>query len=137
MRETDNRLVAGTPDDFAFPGYFSTNLTNDIRVELTSTRRAALHRYTFPEEFLVPRILIDVSNDGLSSATNPEWSIEKETGRMTAAGNYATSFGPGRYSAYACVDFDSTPIEWGPYIGNNPALWGEDLQQIYYSTCWY
>ncbi|KAF9025487.1 hypothetical protein BDZ89DRAFT_1135397 [Hymenopellis radicata] len=35
-----NLLPDGSPDDAASPGYFSTNLTNLIRVELTATRRA-------------------------------------------------------------------------------------------------
>ena len=73
----------GSPDDFASPGYFSTNLSNSIRVELTSTRRTALHRYTFPTESNTPRILLDVTNDGQISGINPEMTIDPETGRMT------------------------------------------------------
>lgn len=38
------RLI-GSSDDFASPGYFATT---NVHVELTATRRTALHRYTFP-----------------------------------------------------------------------------------------
>ncbi|KAF9261888.1 hypothetical protein L218DRAFT_463546 [Marasmius fiardii PR-910] len=134
-----NILPDGTPDDFASPGYFSTNLSNSIRVELASTRRTALHRYTFPPESLTPRILLDVTNDGQVSGINPEMVIDTQTGRITASGNYAASFGPDRYDAYACVDFKGEgyhfdgPVEYGPYKINYPDLWGTDLLQHYYS----
>ncbi|KAK1226708.1 hypothetical protein PQX77_010311 [Marasmius sp. AFHP31] len=74
----------GSPDDFASPGYFSTNLLNSICVELASTRRTAL-RYTFPAESITPRILLDVTNDGQISGVDPEMSIDPETGRMAGS----------------------------------------------------
>ncbi|THU97168.1 glycoside hydrolase family 92 protein [Dendrothele bispora CBS 962.96] len=132
-------LPDGSPDDFATPGYFSTNLSNSIRVELTATRRTALHKYTFPSESTTPRILIDVTNDGQISGVDPELDIDPDTGRIMASGNYAVSFGPGRYNAYTCVDFEGFdydfdgPIEYGPYKINYPDLWGTDLAQHYYS----
>jgi hypothetical protein len=152
-------LPDGSPDDFASPGYFSTNLSNDIRVELTSTRRTALHRYTFPAISQKPRIVVDVTNDGQVSGINPTWKVDTETGRiigdflamnlafvwmlmfLAVSGNYAVSFGPGRYDAFACIDFKGdgydfpggSPAEYGPYKINYPDLWGTDLIQHYYS----
>ncbi|KAI3611728.1 glycoside hydrolase family 92 protein [Moniliophthora roreri] len=149
-------LPDGSPDDFASPGYFSTNLSNSIRVELASTRRTALHRYTFPAESVTPRILLDVTNDGQISGIDPTMVIDPETGRIigtlvaflvvyfpadsqVASGNYAASFGPDRYNAYACVDFRGSgydfdgPSEYGPYKINYPDLWGTDIHQHYYS----
>lgn len=73
----------------ASPGYFSTNLSNSIRVELTSTRRTALHRYTFPSSSTHPRILIDVTNDGQVSGINPEMEIDPSTGRITGTSRLA------------------------------------------------
>ncbi|KAJ7597790.1 glycoside hydrolase family 92 protein [Mycena floridula] len=134
-----NILPDGSPDDSASPGYFSTNLSNHIRVELTATRRTALHRYTFPAASVHPRIVLDVTNDGQVSGINPTMQIDPETGRMTASANFAASFGPGRYDAYACVDFKGEgynfdgPSEWGPYKTDSPDLWGTDLIQHYYS----
>lgn len=78
----------GTPDDDAFPGYFSTNLSNSIRVELTATRRTALHRYTFPVDSVTPRILLDVTNDGQSSANDITMLIDPKSGRMTGVSRH-------------------------------------------------
>ncbi|KAF8193206.1 glycoside hydrolase family 92 protein [Mycena galopus ATCC 62051] len=134
-----NLLPDGSPDDFASPGYFATNLSTGVRVELAATRRTGLHRYTFPSTSTTPRILMDVTNDGQISAISPELHINPDTGRMTASANFATSFGPGRYDAYACVDFKgegytfSGPSEWGPYKINYPDKNGVDLSQHYYS----
>ncbi|KAJ6613163.1 glycoside hydrolase family 92 protein [Mycena sp. CBHHK59/15] len=132
-------LPDGTPDDFASPGYFSTNLSTGVRVELAATRRTGLHRYTFPANSTMPRILLDVTNDGQISTISPELNIDPETGRMIANANFATSFGPGRYNAYTCVDFKGEgysfdgPTEWGPYKINYPDKNGVDLSQHYYS----
>ncbi|KAJ7751505.1 glycoside hydrolase family 92 protein [Mycena maculata] len=132
-------LSDGSPDDSASPGYFSTNLSTGVRVELAATRRTGLHRYTFPSTSIVPRILLDVTNDGQLSTISPELTINPETGRMIASANFATSFGPGRYNAYTCVDFKGEgftfdgPTEWGPYKINYPDKNGVDLSQHYYS----
>ncbi|KAJ7214338.1 glycosyl hydrolase family 92-domain-containing protein [Mycena pura] len=134
-----NILPDGSPDDFASPGYFSTNLSTGVRAELTATRRTALHRYNFPSNSTMPRILLDVTNDGQTSVIVPELSINPMSGRMLASANFATSFGPGRYNAYACVDFRGDgytfdgPAEWGPYKINYPDKNGVDLAQHYYS----
>ncbi|KIJ55604.1 glycoside hydrolase family 92 protein [Sphaerobolus stellatus SS14] len=95
----------GLADDEGSPGYFATNLTNNVRVELTTTRRAALHRYTFPVATESPRILLDLSNDGQGSNTDPKATIDPKTGRVTGGGRFQGSFGPGSYSAFVCVDF--------------------------------
>jgi putative alpha-1,2-mannosidase len=75
----------GSPDDFASPGYFSTNLSTGVRVELAATRRTGLHRYTFPASSTTPRILLDITNDGQISTISPELTINPETGRMMGA----------------------------------------------------
>ncbi|KAJ3732771.1 hypothetical protein DFJ43DRAFT_1039132 [Lentinula guzmanii] len=57
-------LPDGSPDDFASPAYFSTNLPTRIRVELTFTRRTAIRQYTFPAGTSQPRTVVDITNDG-------------------------------------------------------------------------
>ncbi|PBK91992.1 glycoside hydrolase family 92 protein [Armillaria gallica] len=129
----DSRKILRSVDDYASPGYFS-NLSNSIRVELTSTQRTALHRYTFPEESTTPRIFLDVKNDGQISTNDITMLINPETGHMTASGSFADSFGVPRYNAYACVDFKADSrglVEYGPYKINYPDLWGTDIQQHY------
>lgn len=91
----------GTPDDFGTPGYFSSNLSTGIRVELTATRRTALHRYTFPpkpEESQTdwrPRIILDITNDGQKSGYAAKVDIKPEVGRVMASASFRSSFGPG------------------------------------------
>ncbi len=82
---TDQSLALGSVDDYAPPGYFSTNLSNSIRVELTSTWRTTLHWYTFPEESSMPKILLDVMNNRQISANDIMMLIDSETSRMTGA----------------------------------------------------
>ncbi|KAI0649687.1 glycoside hydrolase family 92 protein [Trametes meyenii] len=119
-------LSDGSPDDAAEPGYFASNLSTDIRVELTATRRAALHRYTFPANATIPRLVVDITNDGQQSNANPIVHIDSNTGRVTGGATFAASFGPGTYRAYTCVDFKGDgfelgkPAEFGTYLGNTP-----------------
>lgn len=101
----------GVADDYGSPGYFSTNLTGGIRVELTATRRTALHRYTFPsqdenEQNLAynnaddwrPRLIVDITNDGMGTGTNPFLNIDNSTGRVMGGAEFYASFGVGRYA---------------------------------------
>jgi predicted alpha-1,2-mannosidase len=47
-------------EELAFPGYYAVTLSqSNIKAELTATRRAAVHRYTFPAK-TKPRVLLDV-----------------------------------------------------------------------------
>ncbi|KAF8965760.1 glycoside hydrolase family 92 protein [Flammula alnicola] len=131
-------LPNGLPDDAASPGYFSTNLSNSIRVELTATRRTALHRYTFPAGTTNPRILVDITNDGQKSSTNPEMTLDPATARVIGGASFSASFGPGRYSAFTCVDFKAdgytlgSPTEYGVWLSNFPVRGSTNLLQTYY-----
>ncbi|KAG6909314.1 hypothetical protein DXG01_001113 [Tephrocybe rancida] len=72
-----------------------TGGTNSIRVELTATRRTALHRYTFPAGTTNPRILFDLTNDGQQSSTDPVLTLDPGTGKLEGGASFAASFGPG------------------------------------------
>ncbi|KAI0708317.1 glycoside hydrolase family 92 protein [Earliella scabrosa] len=119
-------LDNGRPDDFAEPGYFASNLSTDIRVELTATKRAALHRYTFPATSKIPRLVIDVTNDGQQSNANPVVTIDPDALRVTAGSTFAASFGPGTFRVFTCMDFKGVGFdlgrakEFGTYLGNSP-----------------
>ncbi|KAF9229643.1 glycoside hydrolase family 92 protein [Gyrodon lividus] len=131
-------LPDGSPDDAGSPGYFASNLSTGVRVELTASRRAALHRYTFPASSRKPHILVDITNDGLSSNTEPFANVDPITGRVTGAGRFASSFGPERYTVYTCVDFKGdgytfdSPAEYGVYAGNEPVQYSTQLSQLYH-----
>ncbi|KAK7027970.1 hypothetical protein VNI00_015053 [Paramarasmius palmivorus] len=131
-------LPDGSPDDFASPGYFSTNLTNTLRVELTATRRTALHRYTFPLNTTLPRILVDITNDGGQSSVDQEMILDETIARVKGGATFKSSFGPGYYRAFTCVDFKGEgfdlgqPVEWGAWLGNSPVRGTTKLVQLYY-----
>ncbi|KAF8603565.1 glycoside hydrolase family 92 protein [Ceratobasidium sp. AG-I] len=129
-------LEDGSSPDIAEPGYFATELVSGVKVELTSTRRAALHQYTFPKSSEHPRILVDITNDGQQSATDPFTTIDTATGRVKGGASFAGSFGPGRYYAYVCVDvkgdgFESNVTEYGVWQGNSAVKGSVKLSQLY------
>ncbi|KAI0033572.1 glycoside hydrolase family 92 protein [Vararia minispora EC-137] len=128
-------LPDGTPDDLGKPGYFSTNLSTGVRAELTATRRASLQRYTFQPDVdgSLPRINVDITNDGQRSGNSPTLSIDPLTGRVTGGAVFQASFGPRQYKAYTCVDFRlvsssdplllrAPPAEYGTWSRNGPVL---------------
>ncbi|PIL28599.1 hypothetical protein GSI_08641 [Ganoderma sinense ZZ0214-1] len=126
-RKVKRKLLAdGSADDVAEPGYFASNLSTNIRVELTATKRAALHRYTFPSNSTTPRLVVDITNDGQQSNSLPIVTVDPSTGRVTGGATFAASFGPGQYRAYTCMDFKGVdfdlgpPVEYGTYLGNSP-----------------
>ncbi|KAJ3784535.1 glycoside hydrolase family 92 protein [Lentinula aff. detonsa] len=117
-------LSDGSPDDAASPGYFASNLSTGIRAELTTTRRTALHRYTFPSNSSEPRLLVDLTDDGLQSGYDVTLLIDPTTGRVTGDAWFEGSFGPGAYHLFTCVDFQgegydiSGPTEYGSWSFN-------------------
>ncbi|KAH9033368.1 glycoside hydrolase family 92 protein [Lactarius pseudohatsudake] len=122
----------GSPEDFASPGYFSTSLSSGVQVGLTATRRTSLQRYTFPPNAhgLLPRINVDIADDGQQSSLSPTITIDPSTGRVTGGSNFQASFGPGRYKAFTCVDFrivtpetspqTVSPVEYGVWSSAGP-----------------
>ncbi|KAJ3558216.1 hypothetical protein NM688_g1058 [Phlebia brevispora] len=131
-------LTDGSPDDFAQPGYFSSNLSTGVRVELTATRRTALHRYTFPAGTANPRIMVDITNDGQQSSTEPVMLLNATTARVTGAASFAASFGPGRYRAFTCFDFQGDgfdlgpPVQSGGWLGNSGVQQTTNFNQLYF-----
>lgn len=116
--KTSFKLFGGMlADDAGSPGYFSTNLSSGVRVELTASRRTALHRYTFPSRPVIsddqeggggregdvnidvdwrPRILVDITSDGDGSGSRAFASVDAETGRVTGGARFLSSFGSGQ-----------------------------------------
>lgn len=52
--------------------------------------------------------------------------------------SFAASFGPGRYSAFACADFRGegftlgAPTEFGVWLADFPVQGTTDIQQVYF-----
>ncbi|KAK0437837.1 glycosyl hydrolase family 92-domain-containing protein [Armillaria borealis] len=95
--------VAGA--DAASPGYFTTKFVNGIQLETTSTRRAGLIRFTYPEGNSVNHVVVDLTNDLQRSFEGGGLSIAD--GRVTLHGTFLQSYGTDNYTAYACYDFSS------------------------------
>ncbi|KZV68558.1 glycoside hydrolase family 92 protein [Peniophora sp. CONT] len=116
------RLRKNNTDD-ASPGYFSLTLNNSIQMEATSTRRAALERFTFPSGS-TPFFILDLSNDLPNTFKGGSMDIDADKGRITIGGFWGSSFGPGSYSykAFACYDVlnggSQTLDEYGLWSGN-------------------
>ncbi|GAC73217.1 hypothetical protein PANT_9d00002 [Moesziomyces antarcticus T-34] len=97
--------------DHGRPGYFTTTLDNGIRIELTSTRRSTLEKYTFPAAEMrraksSPHLVLDWTNDSPGTFRGGEMKADWQQGRLTMNGTWLSSFGPGdfRYQAFQCVD---------------------------------
>ncbi|SNX81309.1 uncharacterized protein MEPE_00014 [Melanopsichium pennsylvanicum] len=97
--------------DHGRPGYFTTTLENDIKIELTSTRRSTLEKYTFPASEMkrmksTPHLVLDWTNDSPGTFRGGEMKADWDKGRLMMNGTWRSSFGPGdfHYMAYQCVD---------------------------------
>ncbi|KAI5298448.1 hypothetical protein KEM55_003383, partial [Ascosphaera atra] len=102
------------------PGYFSIRLHDSTLVEMTTTNRSALYRFTFPDDadHLSPLVLVDLI-DLPHSMTNGSATVDPQTGRMTGTGTFAPSFGPGTYEMHFCVDVRGADVrDTGSFVGN-------------------
>ncbi len=70
----------------ASPGYFTTKFVNGIQLETTSTRRAGLIRFTYPEGNSVNHVVVDLTNDLQRSFEGGGLSIAD--GRITLHGTF-------------------------------------------------
>ncbi len=126
------RLSSFTHDrEWASPGYYAVDLQDDgIHAELTASRRAAMHRYTF-EEGADPVLLFDLAYTNSTSDNVPEsWiTLDPDTGRIQGfqrlRGGYSARFGGLMQHFDAIVD--PAPIAvatWQP--GEAPVLGDAD-----------
>jgi len=76
----------------ASPGYFSLTLNNSIRMEATSTRRAGLELFTFPEGTQTPFFTLDLANDLPRSFKGGNMTIDPKTGRITVGGFWSSRY---------------------------------------------
>ncbi len=103
----------------ASPGYFTIELNNSVRAEMTATQHAALYRFSTPGDAEVndgvsmvpnsPLILVDLI-DLANSRSAGGIQVYPDTGRIIGDGVYAPSFGIGSYTAFFCADFRGAKI---------------------------
>ncbi|ESK84677.1 glycoside hydrolase family 92 protein [Moniliophthora roreri MCA 2997] len=103
----DRQRLRQLNTDDAYPGYFAQTIDNGIKIEATSTRRAGIERFTFPNASK-PYFVIDMTNDLGNTFSGGSLRIDPHKGRINVGGLFATSFGPqddrNRYAAFACYD---------------------------------
>ena len=85
--DTDGTLSLLVAD--AYPVYFSLTLHNDIKMEPTSTRRAGLERFTFPQGWK-PYFVIDLANDLPASFAGGTLDIDPENFHITIGGHWGS-----------------------------------------------
>ena len=59
--------------------------SSGVYVELTATRRTSLTRFTFPANMTLPRVVVDITNDGQQSGTEANFQVNPRTGRVSGA----------------------------------------------------
>ncbi|KZL82545.1 glycosyl hydrolase family 92 [Colletotrichum incanum] len=96
-------------DVIATPGLFNITLKTGIRVEMTTTQRASLIRFNFPQAGQ-PLILQDLSDLGDTRQDNASIRVNSKTGRITGHARFQPSFGAGTYVMYFCTDFQGAEI---------------------------
>lgn len=112
----------------ASPGYFSLELNNSVRAEMTTTDHTVLYRFSFSGKPTVqtrfgvvpysPLIMVDTS-DLAQSRVGGAVRIDPATGRIVGQGHFNPSFGIGRYHAYFCADFAGANIrQTGTFVGD-------------------
>lgn len=112
-------------DETATAGYYAVLLKDyNIKAELTSTKRVAFHRYTFPQS-KEAHILFDIGNkQGESGPVKdakvyllPDGRIE---GYVTTLPVYVQKYQPGGVvTMYFSALVDKKPITYGVFNGNN------------------
>ncbi len=97
-------------DEYASPGYYSVLLKDyNINVELTATRRVALHRYTFPES-QNSNIIIDLGHQ-IGTAKAPEFSEITIVNDTRVEGYKSTPAG----RVFFCAEFSKPFLYYGTF----------------------
>src|SRR4030095_10530867 len=110
-----NNLGSPKSEESASPGYYTVRLTrSNIKVELTSTRLVAMHRYNYPKSQL-SHLLIDVSSvvqpeSGKDAIKNPHpidcWVRVIAPNRIEGSGNFVGGWNQSPYTIHFSAEFD-------------------------------
>lgn len=96
----------------ASPGFFSLELQSGVKGEMTAAFHSALFRFTFPTSGRSggsPLLFVDLTDLSNSRQDNATISVE-DSGRITGASRFRSSFGPDFYTAYFCADFQGGAV---------------------------
>ena len=116
-------------DEHSEPGFYSVYLQDPkVHVELTSTERTGLHRYTFPESE-DGWLIVDLTHSYLTNGSSSVYSAElSQTAPDTLAGGHVTrAWGHDRHS-YFTLQLSKTPSRIVLYSNDKPVTEGGVLQ---------
>jgi predicted alpha-1,2-mannosidase len=104
-------LASPKADEVASPGYYAVTLTRPrVRVELTTTRLTAVHRYTFPASDEA-HLLLDVCSVVVAGGEARQRPLECTakivgTNRLEGTGKFAGGWNPSPYTLHFAAEFD-------------------------------
>ncbi len=118
------------------PGYYAVTLDDPkVRVELTSTERTGLHRYTFPKS-QDAWLIVDLTHSYLTNGSSSVYSAElAKTASDTLAGGHVTrAWGHDRH-CYFTLQVSKEPTEIVLYSDDKPVttpgeLKGDNLKAV-------
>jgi predicted alpha-1,2-mannosidase len=112
-------------DEVARPGYYAVTMADGVKVELTATGHAAVHRYTFPAG--EARLLVDVGHSmgqSVGGEVHVAGAVIEGFGRYNVhpvASLLSGSEGSTAMSTvYGRVEVDHAPTSFGTWVGRNP-----------------
>ena len=116
-------------DEVAEPGYYSVVLQDSkVRVELTSTERTGLQRYTFPaskEAWLIVDLAHSYMTDGNSSIYSAE--LSRSAADTLSGGHVTRAWGRDRH-CYFCLQVSKQPTRVTFYSDDKPVTGDELLE---------
>ncbi|WP_071790503.1 GH92 family glycosyl hydrolase [Sphingobacterium deserti] len=128
------RMVFDKRDEIAAPGYYSVDFRDEqIRAELTSTKRVAFHRYTFPKTEEA-HILFDIGNQQGESGPVDDAQVYLTTdgrieGYVATLPAYVQKYQPGAVvKMFFSVELSKQPKAYGAFHGAHIAK-GEKSSQ--------
>ena len=72
----------------ATPGYFSTTFVNGLKLEATSTRRAGLIRFTYPNSASGMHVVVDLTHDLGRSFEGGNIDVDRTSGVVRLQGTF-------------------------------------------------
>ena len=123
-------------DEVAEPGFYSVLLQDPkVKVELTSTARTGLHRYTFPESGEA-WLIVDLHHGYMNNLVSPVYTAELQaTAPGTLAGGHTTRAWGHDRQCYFTMDVSKQPTKIVFYSNDKPVegtgkLTGDNLKAV-------
>ncbi|NND06237.1 MAG: glycoside hydrolase family 92 protein [Saprospiraceae bacterium] len=105
-------------NEHASAGYYAVKLDNGIEVELTTSQRVGLHKYTFPEESGLKRNVIMDLGHHINWDSVLVSSIERKDNNIFAGSRHSTGWAKQQQLFYA-ITFSEIPSQLQVYNGGD------------------